>query len=192
MPLTDRIKIKSMAKQSGFTLIEIIVGIVVLSITYAVLTNLIYPLASQSAAQVHQVRAAELGQSMINEILGKAFDENSDMSGGFVRCGETSAASCTLSANLGADGSENREDYNDVDDYNSISFTDSNILNSQGIIISDVYVGFSMNISVINDSDYSGAYQAGIDDDKTAKLITITVRSPQSDDYVFSVYKANF
>jgi prepilin-type N-terminal cleavage/methylation domain-containing protein len=78
----DLIKFNKPTKQSGFTLIEIIVGIVVLSISYALLTSLIYPLASQSAAQIHQIRAAELGQSMVNEILGKAFDENSDMSGG--------------------------------------------------------------------------------------------------------------
>jgi MSHA pilin protein MshD len=148
-------------------------------------------MANQSAAQVHQIRAAELGQSMINEILGKAFDENSDMSGGSVRCGEISAASCTLSANLGADGSEQRENYNDVDDYNSINFDDE-ILNSQGDSLSTIYTGFTMDVSVINDSDYSGEYHVGVDNDKTAKLITITVRSPQSDDYIFSVYKANF
>jgi MSHA pilin protein MshD len=190
----DLIKLKKSTKQTGFTLIEIIVGIVVLSITYAVLTTLIYPLASQSAAQVHQIRAAELGQSMINEILGKAFDENSDMSGGEERCGDLSADLCTTSANLGADGngSEERGDYNDVDDYNSIRFTDAEIVNSQGDSISDVYVGFSMNVTVIYDSDYSGAYEAGVDDEKTAKLITITVRSPQSDDYIFSVYRVNF
>lgn len=185
-------KHKKTTKQAGFTLIEIIVGIVVLSITYAVLTTLIYPLASQSAAQVHQIRAAELGQSMINEILGKAFDEKSDMSGGEERCGEISADLCTTSANLGADGSEERGDYNDVDDYNAINFTDDEILNSQGDSISDIYVGFSMNVTVIYDSDYSGSYDAGVDDEKTAKLITITVRSPQDDDYVFSVYRVNF
>jgi MSHA pilin protein MshD len=188
----DLIKFKKTTKQTGFTLIEIIVGIVVLSITYAVLTTLIYPLASQSAAQVHQIRAAELGQSMINEILGKAFDENSDMSGGALRCGEVSAGLCTTSANLSADVSEERGDYNDVDDYNAIRFTDAEIVNSQGDSISDVYVGFSMNVTVIYDSDYSGAYEAGVDDEKTAKLITITVRSPQSDDYIFSLYRVNF
>jgi len=187
----ENFKCTSSSKQNGFTLIEIIVGIIVLSITYAVLTSLIYPMANQSAAQVHQIRAAELGQSMINEILGKAFDENSDMSGGFVRCGEISASNCTLSANLGADGSEQREDYNDVDDYNSIDFGEE-IVNSQGASLATIYTGFTMNVSVINDSDYSGEYQVGVDDDQTAKLITITVRSPQSDDYVFSVYKANF
>lgn len=191
MLLINRVKFQSIAKQQGFTLIEIIVGIIVLSVTYAVLTSLIYPLASQSAAQVHQIRAAELGQSMINEVLGKAFDENSDMSGGFVRCGESSALSCTLSVNLGADGSEQRANFNDVDDYNTIDFGDV-ILNSEGNSLADVYTGFTMDVLVINDSDYSGIYQAGVDDNKTAKLITITVRSPQNDDYVFSVYKANF
>jgi MSHA pilin protein MshD len=188
----DLTKHKKTTKQAGFTLIEIIVGIVVLSIAYALLTSLIYPLASQSAAQIHQIRAAELGQSMVNEILGKAFDENSDMSGGEDRCGEISADLCTVSANLGADGSEERGDYNDVDDYNAINFTDDEILNSQGNSISDVYVGFSMNVTVIYDSNYSGEYDAGVDDEKTAKLITITVRSPQDDDYIFSVYRVNF
>ena len=192
----DLIKFKKPTKQSGFTLIEIIVGIVVLSIAYAVLTTLIYPLASQSAAQVHQIRAAELGQSMINEILGKAFDENSDMSGGEDRCGELSADPCTISSALGVDTAddgfdEERADFNDVDDYDSIDFDDE-ILNSQGNSISDVYVGFSMNVTVIYDSDYSGEYENGIDDEKTAKLITITVRSPQDDDYIFSVYRVNF
>lgn len=191
MRLTNRISTKNNSKQKGFTLIELIVGIVVLSITYAVLTSLIYPMASQSAAQVHQIRAAELGQSMINEILGKAFDDNSDMSGGFVRCGEVSALSCTASSNLGAEPGEQRNNFNDVDDYNSINFGDE-IVNSSGISLADIYTGFNMNVSVINDSDYSGEYQSATDNDKTAKLITITVRSPQNDDYVFSVYKANF
>ncbi|MBA6355967.1 MULTISPECIES: type II secretion system protein [unclassified Colwellia] len=191
MLLTNCMSAKKNYKQKGFTLIELIVGIVVLSITYAVLTSLIYPMASQSAAQVHQIRAAELGQSMINEILGKAFDENSDMSGGFVRCGEISALSCTASSNLGAEPGEQRNNFDDVDDYNSINFGDE-IVNSSGNSLADIYMGFNMNVSVINDSDYSGEYQSATDNEKTAKLITITVRSPQNDDYVFSVYKANF
>ena len=196
MQPTNQIKCRNKTKHSGFTLIEIIVGIVVLSITYAIFNSLIYPLASQSAAQVHQIRAAELGQSMVNEILGKAFDENSDMSGGEERCGEISAEPCTVSAELGVDTDddgfdEQRADFNDVDDYDSIDFDDE-ILNSQGGSLSDIYTGFSMNVTVIYDSDYNGSYDAGVDDEKTAKLITITVRSPQDDDYIFSVYRVNF
>jgi len=183
--------IKSMKKNSynkkdntGFTLIEVIVGIVVLSISSSILTTLIYPLANQSAEQVHQIRAAELGQSMINEILGRAFDENSDMSGGFTRCGESSISCSTL----GADNGETRASYNDVDDYNAISFGDT-IQNSLGEDISEQYIGFSMNVTVINDQNYNSS---GSGDSSTAKLITITVRTPQDFDFIFSVYKVNF
>ncbi len=51
-------------KTGGFTLVESIVGIVVLAISFSVLTALIYPIAEQSAEQLHQVKAAELGQSV--------------------------------------------------------------------------------------------------------------------------------
>lgn len=168
---------------AGFSLIELIVGIVVLSISFSILTTLIYPLANQSAEQVHQIRAAELGQSMINEILGRAFDENSDMAGGYTRCGE-SGVSCSA---IGSDSGETRASYDDVDDYNAINF--DTIQNSLGEDLSAEYVGFSMNVTVINDENYDGS---GSGNNSTAKLITITVRTPQDFDFVFSVYKVNF
>jgi MSHA pilin protein MshD len=177
---------------AGFTLIEVIVGIVVLSISFSLLTTLIYPLANQSAEQVHQIRAAELGQSMINEILGRAFDEKSDMAGGFIRCGESSVA-CTDKDKMGADldslgNTETRANYDDVDDYDVINFSGP-IQNSLGADISALYVGFSMNVDVINDANYDAS---GSGDNSTAKLITITVRTPQNFDFIFSVYKVNF
>ncbi len=58
--------ITARSKGRGFTLIELIVGIVVLSISFSLLTTLILPLSEKSAEQLHQVRAAELGQSMMN------------------------------------------------------------------------------------------------------------------------------
>lgn len=178
-------KNKNKKNNAGFTLVELIVGIVVLSISFSVLTTLIYPLANQSAEQVHQIRAAELGQSMINEIIGRAFDENSDMSGGFIRCGE-SGVSCS---SIGADSGESRANYDDVDDYDAINFSDPIIRNSLGEDISAQYVGFSMNVTVINDENYNGS---GTGNNSTAKLITITVRTPQAFDFIFSVYKVNF
>jgi len=180
-------------KVSGFTLIEVIVGIVVLSISFSVLTTLIYPLANQSAEQVHQIRAAELGQSMINEILGRAFDDNSDMAGGFTRCGESSV-SCSDNDNMGADVIESsglteaRASYDDVDDYDAIEFGNT-LRNSLGVDISTKYVGFDMDVTVINDANFNGSASANIE---TAKLITITVRTPQDFDFIFSVYKVNF
>jgi MSHA pilin protein MshD len=175
-------------KQQGFTLVETIVGIVVLSIAFSIFTALIYPLGNQSAEQVHQIRAAELGQSMINEILGKAFDEKSDMSGGSQRCGETPSI-CTLSKDLGFETGEVRATFDDVDDYNNINVVESSLGIGDGL--DDIYIGFKVNVEVINDSNYNGESDSS-DNDYTAKLITVTITTPQDFDFVFSVYRVNF
>lgn len=181
----------------GFTLVETIVGIVVLSIAFTIFTSLIYPLANQSAEQVHQIRAAELGQSMINEILGKAFDENSDMSGGVYRCGEdrnndslvVPADGETCSVTLGNEESNKRELFDDVDDYNGLTGIESSLGSDDSL--NNIYFGFEASVSVINDSNYSGKSDVG-DNNFTAKLITVTIKTPQDTEYVFSVYKVNY
>jgi MSHA pilin protein MshD len=182
--------------QQGFTLIEIIVGIVVLSIAFSIFTSLIYPLANQSAKQVHQIKAAELGQSMINEIMGKAFDDNSDMAGGIYRCGEdrdddgADDETCTESSDLGPDDTETRKTFDDVDDYNNLSIMESSLGDDDSL--ADLYIGYKINVKVINDSDYNGEYDQAVDKNFTAKLITVTVTTPQDFDFVFAVYRANF
>jgi MSHA pilin protein MshD len=184
------------AAQQGFSLIEIIVGIVVLSIAFSIFTTLIYPLANQSARQVHQIKAAELGQSMINEIIAKAFDENSDKSGGVYRCSEDSnndgeiktidgEAQC--STTMADEESGEREQFDDVDDYNNLSIMESSL----GDSLSDSYVGYYINVKVINDSDYDGDNDSE-DNNFTAKLIRVTVTTPEDFDFVFAVYRGNF
>lgn len=181
------------AVMKGFTLIELIVGIVVLSISFSLIISLILPLSEKSAEQLHQVRASELGQSMMNEILARAFDENSDMAGGLVRCGENSEV-CTGTGNpgtgednLGADlGETERSLYDDVDDY--IGFDFSTETNALGESFSDLYPGFNVNITVCY-SNFSANCSSSIE---LAKRITITVTTPQDFDFVFAFYKANF
>ncbi|WP_259365885.1 prepilin-type N-terminal cleavage/methylation domain-containing protein [Colwellia sp. MB02u-6] len=195
--LSPTVMLPSKVSQQGFTLIEIIVGIVVLSIAFSIFTSLIYPLANQSAKQVHQIKAAELGQSMINEIIAKAFDENSDMAGGIYRCGEDSNndgeikladdETCTESVNLGPDNTETRKNFDDVDDYNDLSIRE----NSLGDPLNDIYVGYQIIVQVINDSDYDGDHDED-DNEYTAKLIRVTITTPQDFDFVFAVYRANF
>lgn len=180
--------------QKGFTLIETIVGMVVLAISFSVLTTLIYPVSQQSADQLHQVKAAELAQSVLNEIQNKAFDNNSDMAGGRVRCGENSI---TCSTTMGSEGTETRATFNDVDDYNGLEYgplyEKTDIENSQGLII-DLYIGYSMSISVRNDANYDGSFPttplpSAI---STAKLITVTITTPTDFSMSFSTYRANF
>lgn len=188
------------ASQHGFSLIEIIAGIVVLSIAFSIFTSLIYPLANQSAKQVHQIKAAELGQSMINEIIAKAFDENSDKSGGVYRCGESGETAC--STTMGPEGSEaeeseKREQFDDVDDYNNLSIIESSLGDEDSL--NDFYVGYQINVKVINDSNYDGVNDSNSEDNNdfkdnifTAKLITVTITTPEDFDFVFAVYRANF
>lgn len=175
---------KSITK--GFTLIELIVGIVVLSISFSLIISLILPLSEKSAEQLHQVRASELGQSMMNDIIGRAFDQQSDMTGGLIRCGEESTE-CTSSGNLGADtGESERVLYNDVDDY--IDFDFSIETNALGDSLSSLYPGFNVEVAVCY-SNFSASCSNSIE---LAKLITVTVTTPQDFDFVFSFYKANF
>ena len=174
------------ALQKGFTLIETIIGIVVLAISFSIFTTLIYPMSIQSAEQVHQIRAAEFGQSMINEIIAKAFDENSDMSGGLIRCGE-SGTTCTASSDLGYETGESRATFDDVDDYHNLTVIESSL--AQGL--DDTYRGFELNVTVINDSNYDGVNESS-DNNFTAKLITVTVTTPQRFNFDFSVYRVNF
>ncbi len=71
---------------AGFTLIELIIGIVVLAIALVVITGALGPVYKRSSDPWHQVRAAELSQSFLNEIMARAFDEASDKAGGEFRC----------------------------------------------------------------------------------------------------------
>ncbi len=180
-------------KTHGFTLIELVIGIVMLALSFSIISTMILPAAKQSAEQIHQIRAAELGQAMINEILARAFDENSDMIGGKIRCGESGIV-CTANNLLGPDG-ETRANFDDVDDYHGLNSLGINkIENSLGGDMDDIYRDFSIDVQVCNDGDYDGVCFAddGDGDIQTAKLITITVTTAQDYAVTFAVYKANF
>ncbi len=171
-------------KNSGFTLIEVIIGIVTMSIALSIILTLLLPTAEQSAEQIHQIRAAELGQSLMNEITGKAFDENSDMAGGKYRCGEAGPEpTCTGNSDLGPDDEGSVAQYNDVDDYHGVVEGD--------LILDSLYQGFTVRISVCNDANYDGLCESS-EDDKTAKLITITITDSFSNPITFATYRTNY
>jgi len=179
-------------KVKGFTLIELIIGIVMFAIALSIITALIAPQAKKSAEPIIALRASEFGQSLMNEIQSKSFDEHSDRSAPFRRCGETTlgAEPCTAIDDLGADnlstGLETRTSYNDVDDY--ITLSNQPITNSLGEVLSE-YSDFNLVIKVEYDSDFN---ELTINDGTTFKRITIEVTSPLGEVYGFSAYKGNY
>jgi len=172
-------------QQKGFTLIEIIIGIVVLAISLSIIGSLIAPTEQKSAEQILQVKAAELAQSLLNDINARAYDQNSDMAGGRIRCGEPGDGSndCTSAADLGPDlGESSRGSYNDVDDFHGykakLTANEQNL--AQG------YSNFTVNVDV----SYDGA-TLGVANN-AAKLILVTITTPLGTPFEFASYKANF
>lgn len=175
-------------KAKGFTLLELVIGIVVLAISFSVITSFIVPQSEQSANQIHQIRAAELGQSLMNEILAKAFDEQSDLAGGAVRCGETGLNACTISSSFGPDGAETRASFDDVDDYHNLNESGDNI---QGISgdnsLAGLYSGYRVQVAVAYDDTFNGSNSGSL-----VKRIDIIVTAPSGETVQFATYKANF
>lgn len=168
-------------KQAGFTLIEIIVGIVMLAISLSVLYSLIVPAEQQSADQIQQIKASELAQGLMDDILSRAFDEKSDMAGSQWRCNEPSQPSC--SSSLGKDSGEtSRDSFDDVDDFNGFNQK----IDAVGTGLDQSYTSFTLDVTVIYAGGELGLANA------LAKRITITVTTPLGTDIKFSGYKANF
>ena len=188
------------AKNKGFTLVELIIGIVVLSIALVLIVSLVIPQARKSVDPIMQVRATELAQSLLNEITAKSFDENSDRVNGVIRCNENYTDSagnpqfieCTEFDDLGAEET-NRQNFDDVDDYNGLNQSSGAITNSLGGALEiggvNLYQGFTAQVTVFYDGNYDGVNDNAQAD---AKLITVTITTPSQDELVFSAYRSNF
>ena len=188
-----------MVTQRGFTLIEIIIGIVVIAIVTLVVTAGMGPLFRQSVDPWQQVRAAELGQSLMNEIMARKFDDANTAS---YRCGERDPDNpsvivtepCKNPASPGSfdcpavgnplphiENSETRDEFNDVDDFNCVGITTTELNNIFGDgIDADYYRGFSAEVrvyAVVNDQ---------------LKQIDIDVVTPQGERIEFSSLRGNW
>jgi MSHA pilin protein MshD len=182
----------------GFTLIELVIGIVVFAIAISLFLSLIVPQARRSVDPILQIRASELAQSLMSEIASKAFDENSSRNGGTSRCNEN-ANPCSESSVLGEDAGETRSTYNDVDDYNGLNESGTAIQNSFGLPIGLVgeplYEGFSVSVVVFYDNQMLGindAIAGGSNFIGNTKLIRITVSTPTGENIVFTSYRSNY
>lgn len=186
----------------GFTLIESIIAIVMMAFAMLSLVTFFFPQVEDSARPHYEVRASALAQSLMTEVLSKAFDENSDHDGGVERCGE-GARVCTLESSFGPDGSEvtnGAGSYNDVDDYIGCWITNShsttyctenqagNLSDIFGNDISSDYPNFAANITVEYDDDND--LTNGISN--VIKRIQIVITAGKYGNYTFSAYRGNY
>lgn len=153
-------------RQAGFTLIELVVGIVVMAIALTFLSTVFFGKAGRSVEPLLQIRAAEFGQALMDEILAKNFDETTPL-GGLPAC-----TVCTAGGSLGSDG-EARSNYDDVDDYHDSCGVPVALTDSLGNVVGNA-VGYSMEVCVVYDGNYDGTADANIN----AKLITVNIYPP--------------
>jgi len=160
--------------ENGFTLLELVIGIVVFTISLTVVLSLIVPQAEQTAEPFRQVKAAKLGQSLMNDILSRSYDENSDRSPPFETCNAKGNCSTTLGPEEASE-----DDYDDVDDYNGYTVND----------VGGNYSSFGFTVTVDYDSDLNDSTPT---DGLMFKRIDIAVTAPDGQVYNFSAYRGSY
>ena len=120
----------------GFTLVELVIGIVVMGIAIAGITSVLFTFAVSSANPVFEVKSSLLADRIFREISAQEYDHNSDHHGGVCRCGEQVSSgterlcaigSCTAEESYGPDTAEERgalyaSAFSDVDDFDTTRF----------------------------------------------------------------------
>jgi MSHA pilin protein MshD len=192
-PIATSAASKAISKQAGFTLLELIVGVVVLGIALLMISSILGPMYIRSSEPWQQVRAAELGHSLMNEIMARSFDENSSRGATLLRCGEAGADSCIAvipacpaTGMSSATEEASRDLYDDVDDFHCFrgdGAAVSNILNES---LADSYRNYQVEVFV----SYAGA-DVGLPN-QSAKRVDISVILPSGDSIAFSSYKGNW
>lgn len=189
------VKMRSIKRRAsfGFTLIEIIVGLVISSIAISLVATVIFPLFARSVEPVFQIRAAELAQSILDDALSRRYDEATPL-GGFPACSALSIPACSSVADLGIDaGESDRGDFDDVDDFNHFCASDNAIQDAFGVDLTaaDGFANFTFRVCVAYDGNYNGVVNEA--DEINAKLITVTVTPPvQATAIEISAYRGNY
>lgn len=198
-------------KVRGFTLIEIIIGIVVLSIALTGGLSLLISQVDAYRDPLIKEKSVQIAKRVVHEIQIRAYDEKSDIGGGIFRCSETvggiSLGDCSAEAEYGTDPGELMLDtLDDVDDFDtaklclslklsgSYSCSDNNYLPVVYFFsdaadedtqkkYNDYYAGFLVKIEVVP-AQISGHADS-------AKKITVTVRQSDGLEIEYSFIKAN-
>lgn len=176
--------LRGVHRASGFTLIELVVTMLIISIAaLGVMYTLGLGLRHQSDA-LWQPKAVALAESYMEEILARRYDEQSPL-GGVPPCSTTST-SCSASGAFN-DG-EIRSEFDDVDDYDGL--TEQPPRDVYGNPRPD-YDSYRVVVSV----EYANGVQVaalGMDAVTDAKLVTVSVSTPEGGSMTFGAFRGNF
>ena len=194
----------------GFTLIELIITIVILSFTLLLLIPFFQAIEHSSDPIVRE-RTVALGQSLMDEVLSRRWDENTPVGGGplcsnesvlgrgeksygtaLAICPDSSPDNLNASAILGAEGGEIRKTYDDIDDYSSMTLETDTFQDQAGITF--VYSGYSRKVEV----DYVASNSTTVDsttpsasNTSDTKRVRVTVTNPLGETFVFVALVCN-
>ncbi len=163
-----------LAGTSGMTIIEMVMVIVVLAIAIPPLLNMFSEVGINSVQAEFQNTASLIGQSYMEEIISKKFDET---------LVNDPLASAPWSDPLGSDGGESRSSYDDVDDFDG--YTEDPVAN---------YTGFSTSVTVYYvdpDSSDLDTVQPDSSSSLDYKRIDVTVTHSQVGSMSFSLIKSS-
>ena len=175
--------LKTACRQSGFTLVELIVFIVVVGLAVTGVVLVINRTVTQAPEALVRTRALEIAQAYLDEIATKRYDENTGQ-GGVPRCDSADSGAQPCSNVLGPEGGETRAVYDDTDDYHGLD--DSPPLDAGGNPFPG-YADYRVQVSVA----YAGT-EVGLASDRLAKRVTLIVTTPLGNTIPVSVYRGNF
>ncbi|VAX08156.1 MSHA pilin protein MshD [hydrothermal vent metagenome] len=197
---------------TGVTLIEMVIFIVIVGIAVTAVLSVYINVGRTGADPLVRIRGIELGQSMIEEILLKAYDHSTPLGGGCVqfsansRCTSGTSASAESAADF--DDGESRDTFNDVDDYHNIAYCGDNVtaadaacstactpmLDDAGNNIATEYAGYAICIQVsfaggeMNNTTPADVSVLAND----GKRIDVIVTDHLNSRYQLSAYRLNF
>lgn len=167
-------------KSRGFTLIEIIITIVLVSTVMAGFAVMFTLNVEHSHRPYLRQKALAVANAFMEEISRKRWDENAPIGGGCVNAG-VSCGTGPAEAGIGTEEGA-RADYDDVDDYDTIT-NQSPPQDSSGTDMPG-YTGFSITVTVVKQAWNGVPLQ-------DAKLITVDVTSPSNETTTLQAYRLN-
>ena len=198
-------------RQKGFSLIELVMFIVIVSVAVAAIAQIFSTNVIHSPEPLLREKALKLANFYMDEIMGKRWEENTPAGGGCIETGSNycttycaaltfpdcnfctrTGGACVAPATIAALATNEeglRSDFDDIDDYRSgnlsatPSFPDTTGVNGESPL-NDV-AGYAVSVAI------SEVPLGGIPANDV-RQITITVTSPLGESLALTRYRINF